>query len=94
MSGGDGLITKSCPILVIPWTVACQVPLPMGSPRQEYWSGLPFSSPEDLPDLGSRSTSPALQSDTLPLNHQGSPNFRIVFSLFAENFTGILIVIH
>ena len=94
MSGGDGLISKSCPILRIPWTVACQVPLPMGFPRQEYWSGLSFSSPEDLPDPRIRSTSPALQSDSLPLNRQGSPNFRIVFSLSAENFTGILIVIH
>ena len=35
-----------------PWTVAHQVPLPMGFPRQEYWSGLPFPSPGDLPDPG------------------------------------------
>ena len=33
-------------------TVACQVPLSMGFPRQEYWSGLPFPSPGDLPDPG------------------------------------------
>ena len=44
MSGGDGLITKSWPILVIPWTVACQVPLPMGFPRQEYRSIIPFTN--------------------------------------------------
>ena len=36
----------------IPWTVACQAPLSMGLSRQEYWSGLPFSSPEDIPDPG------------------------------------------
>ena len=35
-----------------PWTVACQAPLSMGFPRQEYWSGLPFLSPGDLPDPG------------------------------------------
>ena len=35
-----------------PWTVACQVPLSMGFSRQEYWSGLPFPPPEDLPHLG------------------------------------------
>ena len=40
-----GLVTKSCPTLVTPWTVACQAPLSMGFSRQEYWSGLPFSSP-------------------------------------------------
>ena len=35
-----------------PWTVARQVPLSMGFSRREYWSGLPFPSPEDLPHLG------------------------------------------
>ena len=34
------------------WIVAHQAPLTMGFPRQEYWSGLPFPSPRDLPDLG------------------------------------------
>ena len=41
----------SCvPLLATPWTVACQAPLSMGFSRQEYWSGLPFPSPGDLPD--------------------------------------------
>ena len=41
------------------WTVACQASLSMGFPRQEYWSGLPFPSPGDLPDLGrDETTSP------------------------------------
>ena len=35
-----------------PWTVACQAPPSMGFPRQEYWSGLPFPSPGDLPTQG------------------------------------------
>ena len=41
-------------------TVAHQAPLSMGFPRQEYWNGLPFSPPEDLPDPGIESGSPAL----------------------------------
>ena len=42
------------------WTVAYHAPLSMGFPRQEYWSGLPFPSPEDLPDPGIEPGSPAL----------------------------------
>ena len=45
-------MVKSCRCLVNPWTVARQAPLSMGFPRQEYWSGLPFSTPGDLPDPG------------------------------------------
>ena len=43
-----------------PWTVARQAPLSMGFSRQEYWSGLPFSPPEDLPDAGRKLRSPLL----------------------------------
>ena len=50
--GGGGLVTQSCLTLATPWTVACQTPLSMGFSRQEYWSGLPFPSPGDLPDPG------------------------------------------
>ena len=46
--------------------VACQAPLSMGFSRQEYWSGLPFPSPGDLPDPGIKLGSPALQTDDLP----------------------------
>jgi len=56
-----------------PWTVAHQVPLSMGFSRQEYWGGLPFPSPGDLPDPGIEPMSPALAVDSLPLGHQGSP---------------------
>ena len=49
-----------------PWTAAHQAPLSMEFSRQEYWSGLPFSSPGDLPDLGIEPGSPALQADSLP----------------------------
>ena len=56
-----------------PWTVARQAPLSMGFFRQEYWSGLPFPSPEDLPDSGIKPRSPALQADSLPFELQGRP---------------------
>ena len=42
--------------LATPWTVACQAPLSMGFPRQEYWTGLPFPSPGDLHDPGTEPT--------------------------------------
>ena len=58
--GGGGLVAKSCPTLATPWTAACQAPLSMGFPRQEYWSRLPFSSRGDLPDSGIKPTSPVL----------------------------------
>ena len=48
-----------------PWTVACQAPLSIGFPRQEYWSGLPVPSPGDIPDPGIEPGSPALQADSL-----------------------------
>ena len=48
------------------WTVAYQAPLSMGLSRQEYWSGLPFPSPGDLPNLGIEPRSPTLQADALP----------------------------
>ena len=55
----------------IPWTVAYQAPQSMEFSRQEYWSGLPFSSPGDLPDPGIEPWSPALQADTLPSEPPG-----------------------
>ena len=69
-------------LFATPWTVVLQAPLAMGVSRQEYWSGLPFPFPGDLPDPGikpSTPTSPALQADSLPLSHQGSPIFHCMF---------------
>ena len=60
----SGLVGKSCLTLETSWTVAHQVPLSMGFPRQEYWCGLPFPPPRDLPDPGSELRS-ALQVDSL-----------------------------
>jgi len=59
----------------LPWTVTHQVPLPMGFPRHEYWSGFSFPSPGDLPDPGMEPESPmspALQVDALLLSHWDS----------------------
>ena len=50
--------------LATPWTVTCQAPLSVGFPRHEYWSGLPFFSPGDLPGPETEPTS-ALQVDSL-----------------------------
>jgi len=59
-------------VFVTPWTVARQAPLPVGFSRQEYWSGLSFPPPGDLPDPGTEPTSPvspALQQMLYPLSH-------------------------
>ena len=58
--------------VVTPWIVAVQAPPLMEFFRQEYWSGLTLPLLGDLPDPGIES-SPALQADSLPLSHQGSP---------------------
>ena len=55
------------------WTIAYQAPLSMEFSRQEYWSGLPFPSPGDLPDPGIELRSPTLQADTLPSEPLGKP---------------------
>ena len=64
--GGGGAVTKSFLTLAIPWTVACQAPLSMEFSRQEYWSGLTFPFPGDLPKPGIEPGSPALQLDYSP----------------------------
>ena len=52
-------------LFATPWTVAHQAPPSTGFSRQEYWSGLPFPSPGDLPDSGIEPRSPALQAEAL-----------------------------
>ena len=54
-------------LFATPWTVAHQAPLSKEFSRQEYWSGLPCPSPENLPDPGTEPGSSALQADSLPL---------------------------
>ena len=58
-------------LFVTPWTLAYQASLSMGFSRQEYWSGVPFPSPGDLPNPGIKPGSPALQADTLPSEPPG-----------------------
>ena len=53
-------------LFATPGTIAHQAPLSMGFSRQEYWCGLPYPPPEDLPDPGIKPRSPALQADSLP----------------------------
>ena len=58
-------------LFVTPWTTACQAPLSMRFPRQEYWSRLLVPSPGHLPDPGIKPASPtsALQADSSPPSH-------------------------
>ena len=60
-------------LFVTPWTVAHQAPPSVGFSRQEYWSGLPFPSPGDLPDPGIEPRSSALRADALTSEPPGSP---------------------
>ena len=71
------LVTQCVQLFATPLTVACQAPLSMGFSRQEYWSGLPFPSPGDLPNPGIAPWSPALQSDSLPSELPGKPETHI-----------------
>ena len=67
------------------WAVTGQAPLSMGFSKQEYWSGLPFPSPEDLPDPGDEPWSPALPADSLPAEPQEKPlSYREVLTFYWE----------
>ena len=63
-------------LFVIPWTVAYQAPPYMEFSRQEYWSGLPFPSPWNIPQSGIKRRSPTLQADALPSELPGKPEER------------------
>ena len=75
-----GLVTKSCLTLVTPWTVTHQTSLSMEFPRQEYWSGLPFASPGDLPDPGVGPTSWVLAGGFFTVEPPGKPTTRAATS--------------
>ena len=66
------------------WTVAYPILLSMGFSGQEYWSGLPFPSPGDLPNPGMESGSPALQEDIYLLSHQRSPRLPVTILISAK----------
>ena len=64
----------------------------MGFPRQEYWNGLSFPSPRDLPDTGIEHispVSPGLQADSLLLSHQGSPILYIAMCICQVQFLNL-----
>ena len=65
-------VTKRVRLTAALWTVTRQAPLSMECPGQEYWRGLPFPTPGDLPDAGIEPVSPAWQVDALVLRHQAS----------------------
>ena len=67
-------------LFATPWTVAHQVSLSMGFSQQEYQSGLPCPPPEDLPEPGIESVSPAFQADSLLLGNGGSPSYHYIYS--------------
>ena len=70
-------------VFMTPGTLACQVPLLMGFPRQEYCSGLPFPTPKDRLHPGVEIQSPVLQVDSLPSEAQESDYLDLSFSFTA-----------
>ena len=97
-------------LFATPWTEASQAPPSMGFSRQEYWTGLPFPSPEDLPNSGIKPGSPALQADTLLSKPIGAslvaqrvkqlpamreaPRSLIYFNLFAPSIGLLACLLH
>ena len=88
---GESEVAQSCRLFVTPWNVAYQAPLSMGFSRQEYWSGLPFPSPGDLPNPGIELWSPTLQADTLPSEPSGKPILKLrVFFYVQQNRIAVI----
>ena len=78
-------------LFVTPWTVAYQALRSMGFSRQEYWSGLPFPFPGDLPNPGIKPGSPALQTDPLPSKPLGNPYLSIVRTIYDKPTANIIL---
>ena len=75
-------------LFATPWTVAYQASPSMGFSRQEYWSGLPFPSPGDLPNLGIEPGSPSLEADALTSEPPGKPLYSIHTALLSGEGNG------
>ena len=69
-------------LFMTPWTVAHQAPLSVGFSRLEYWSGLPFPSPGDLPNPEAEPGSPALRADSLPSERPGQRSMSHIRAVF------------
>ena len=74
-------------LFTTPWTVAFQAPLPMEFSRQEYWSGLPFPSPGDIPKPGIEPRSLPLKADALPSETPGKPASQVKSIEISSNDT-------
>ena len=73
------------PLFATLWAVAHQAPLSTGFPRQEYWSGLPFPPPGDLPDSGVEPRSPTLQADSLLSEPPGKPHLLYCAEIYSKD---------
>ena len=76
-------------LFVTLWTVAHQAPLPMEFSKQEYWSGLPFPTPGDLPDPGIQPASlvsPALAGGFFTTAPPGKPKMHSILCLLGEKY--------
>ena len=79
--------SNSVRLFVTLWTVARQAPLFIKFSRQEYWSGLSFPSPGNLPDPGIKPWSPALQADSLPSESPGKTLYTVLYSKVHKSTT-------
>ena len=73
-------------LFVTLWTVVCQASLSLGFSKQEYWSGLPFPSPWDLPDSGIEPGSPALEADALTSESPGKPQEALYMCIYSFSY--------
>ena len=87
----SGLVGKSCLTLETSWTVAHQVPLSMGFPRQAYWGELPFPSAGDLSNSRIEPKSPAPQADSLLTQPPGKPQLYVCVIRLSSK---VFIVVH
>ena len=81
-------LTQSCPILCDSVDCSLQTSLSIGFPKQEYWSGLPFPSSGDLPDLEIEPGPPVLQADSLPSEPPGKSLLFMTRGSFCVSHSG------
>ena len=75
------MLVSHVQLFLTPWTIACQAPLSMKFSGQEYWSGLPFPSPRELPHPETEPRSPVLKVDSLLSEPPGKPPHTVWFHL-------------
>ena len=90
--GGGVYSLSHVQLFATPQTVAHQAPQSMGFPRQEHWSGLPFASPEDLPDPGIKPASPALAGrfSTTEPPRKSSPFYSFAFIRMSYKWNSVV----